>query len=134
MGFFDMAIRNGANVNIRQKGRTKPKKATPEKTVQDAIMDFLYKDGWVVIRINSSFLWSEQTGTPVRSYLIYGPGMSSGLNDLIATKNNKALFIEVKAPGGRLSEAQQKVKKYMEERGTAYHVCDSVEQVKRLLG
>ena len=134
MGFFSQAIQNGAKHELtRPKTRYKKPKAESEHAIQDAIMDFLFKNGYIVVRIHSSMLCSEQTHSPVRSYLIYGLGMSSGLSDLIAFKQGKTLLIEVKSKIGKLSENQKKVKEHFETKGIPYHVCKSVEDVRSII-
>lgn len=102
-----------------------------ESRIQDAIAKYLNKLGWLVVRINSSMLRVDNR--VLRSYLIYGLGISSGMPDLIAYKGEKYLLLEVKTKKGRLSANQKRVKEYAHQKWVNYHVVRSVEDVEVLL-
>ena len=109
-------------------GKRTKKKNRPEAVIQDAIMKALNLMGYVVIRINSSVLRSIQTDMPVKSYLIYGLGKSSGMSDLLILRNDKAWVLEVKVSKGRLNENQKDVKKYFATKGVIYYVVHSAQE------
>jgi len=61
-----------------------------ESGIRRQIQDYLRWNGWAVY------------------YNLQGLGCYPGLSDLVALKDGRAVFIEVKRPGGRQSEAQKK--------------------------
>lgn len=65
---------------------------TPETTAKKEIRDWLTWNGWFVFPI------------------LQGLGAYKGIPDLEAIKGGIVLFIEVKAPKGKLSESQEKFK------------------------
>jgi len=69
----------------------------------------------------------------VKSYMIYGLGISSGMPDVLAFKDNKFLLLEVKTSKGRLSPNQTRVKHYAESKGNNYYVVRSVPDVEKIL-
>lgn len=104
-----------------------------EAAIQDSIMKYLHLQGWVVVRINSSALPNEKTGAPMRSYYIYGPGMSAGFPDLLALKGGQYLLFEVKTESGVISFTQQKISAYFEGRQVPIHYVASIDDVQRVL-
>lgn len=60
-------------------------------------------------------------------------GMVAGVPDLLIVYDGRALFIEVKRPGGRLSEAQGRVHALLWKAGAAVAVCSSVEDVEHVV-
>lgn len=120
------------NIAIPKKRVQKRNKNDNEESrIQDAIAKYLNKLGWLVVRINSSMLRVDNR--VLRSYLIYGLGISSGMPDLIAYKGEKYLLLEVKTKKGRLSANQKRVKEYAHQKWVNYHVVRSVEDVEVLL-
>jgi hypothetical protein len=113
--------------------KTAKKKSNPERIIQDDCLKFLKEKGWLPIRFNSSMIISNESGIPIRSYLIYGLGMSSGLSDIIAFKDDRYLMIEVKAEKGKLNENQLKFQKHCIENGLKYFVVHSVAELNDLL-
>ncbi len=130
MGYFSKSIQN--NYGKPERKKSKPKKARPEALLQDAIMKYLKSNNWQVIRINSSVMISDK-GYPIRSYLIYGLGMSAGFSDLIALKKDRFLLLEVKTKTGRLTQTQKKVKANFELQGINYHVVRNVSEVQDII-
>ena len=58
-----------------------------EKKLQSKIIDFLQKEGWIVVKTITL--------------------SKSGFPDIFAFRNKEAIFIEVKAPNGIVSEIQK---------------------------
>jgi len=63
----------------------------PERAVQSAIMQYLRLHGYYVLRLNSGALPDAQ-GRSVRMH-------PAGTPDLLAIKDGRAVFVEVKRPG-----------------------------------
>lgn len=72
--------------------------------------------GWFVIRIQQ------------------GLGCHKGISDLIAIRDGKTIYIEIKKPGGVLSEYQKKFRDDVEAHGGKYVVMKDVEDVLKLEG
>jgi hypothetical protein len=58
----------------------------------------------------------------------------SGVPDRILAKDKRVVFIEFKQPGEPLSQLQIDEINAMIDAGLEVHVCDSVNDVKKLLG
>mgnify|MGYP000998575080 CR=1 FL=1 len=103
----------------------------PEAQFQAAAEHYLQYHKFTVMRINSSALVSEKTGTYLKSYKLCGrhDKESQGFPDLIAFKNNKFLVIEIKAPNGRLSKSQKDFKVWWERRGHKYNVANNIDEL-----
>lgn len=61
-------------------------------------------------------------------------GMLPGFPDLICVWQGRIWFFEVKAPGGRLSEAQESVRDALLANLACYAVVRSIEDVQRAIG
>lgn len=85
-----------------------------EKEIQNDIRRYLQLRGWYVIRIQQ------------------GMGAHKGLSDLIAVKDGRVVFAEIKTPRGRLSEYQREFEQALAAHGGEYAVLRSVEDAMRL--
>jgi len=95
------------------KKSAKPK-APKETDIQNAIRDYLRWQGWYVIRHHQSL------------------GSLKGLSDLTAIKGSWTVYIEVKKPDGKLSDAQKEFRDNIVAHGGTYVVARSVEDVQFL--
>jgi len=87
-------------------------KSTPENAIKRQIKDWLKWNGWFSFPI------------------LQGLGSYKGIPDLIAIKDGVVLFIEVKAPKGRLTPNQKQFRQDLVEHGGIYVIardCDDVE-------
>lgn len=91
------------------------KKQTPENIVKAQVKDVLDLMGWFHFPI------------------MQGMGSYPGLPDRIAQKNGITLYIECKAPGGRMSEAQDKFRRDIRVQGGHYAVVDDIDDFMRYL-
>ena len=98
----------------RRVAKPRTRKEQPETPIRRAIRDFLQLHGWKVTRIVQSAL-SEK-----------------GIPDLVAIREGHHVWIEVKAPKGRLSEDQERWLQDLENHGGHYIVARSVEDVEHL--
>ena len=66
-------------------------------------------------------------------YLLAGMGAYKGIPDIIAIKNNRVLFLEVKRPGGKLSEYQKQFQLDIEGQGGEYYVIKSLDDLIKII-
>ena len=102
-----------------------------ESKLQKDIFDAIVALGYLVIRVNSSVHMTEH-GTRLASYRIVNTNETAGLSDGIVFWAGKAVFVEIKKPGGRLSEKQRKFMDTCKRYGMDYVVLDSVDKAKIL--
>jgi hypothetical protein len=67
-------------------------------------------------------------GTRLASYRIVNTNETAGLSDGIVFHSHGAVFVEIKKPGGRLSEKQRKFMDTCERYMMPYVVIDSVDK------
>jgi len=65
--------------------------------------------------------------------ILQGLGAYKGIPDIIAIKNNRVLFLEIKKPGGRQSIHQKQFQKDIEEHGGEYYVVKSLDDLIRII-
>jgi Holliday junction resolvase len=63
-------------------------------------------------------------------YVLQGLGAYKGIPDLIAVKNGRVLFIELKTPRGRQSDYQRKFQADLEAAGGEYVLCRGVDDLQ----
>jgi Holliday junction resolvase len=63
-------------------------------------------------------------------YVLQGLGAYKGIPDLIAVKDGRVLFIELKTPRGRQSEYQRKFQADLEAAGGEYVLCRGVDDLQ----
>lgn len=66
-------------------------------------------------------------------HILQGLGAFRGIPDMIAVKAGRVIFLEIKKPGGKLSEYQQRFKETMERVGGEYYVVRSLEEIMKIL-
>jgi Holliday junction resolvase len=107
-----------------------------ESLVQKNIARDLRKVGWEPIRINGGTAKHGRGEVRyVANYFIYGLKSSAGFADLMALRDGKVIFVEVKKDEkGRMSKDQKVFKEYVERLGflhfLAYSSADLFEQMK----
>ena len=79
-----------------------------ENEIQLQCRQYLQIKGWLVIRIQQ------------------GIGCHLGISDLIAVKDGKTVYIEIKTPKGKLSQHQENFRKDIEYHGAEYLVFKDV--------
>lgn len=89
------------------------KKTTKESSIQTAINKLLTEKGWFVVKI----MMASKNGIP----------------DLMAIKNGRTIFIEVKNEIGKLSKIQEYRIKEMQQHGAEVIVARSKEEIKPYL-
>lgn len=95
-----------------------------EAEIQAAIVKALSRLGFLVIHIPNQ---------ATRGKYRYS-GLLPGAPDLIVIGKNRIVFMEVKRPDGKQSEAQKIVQQMIEENGFEYHIVRSTYEAVSLLG
>ncbi len=62
-------------------------------------------------------------------YVLQGLGSYRGIPDLVAVKNGRVLFIELKTARGRQSEHQKKFQSDLEAHGGEYILCRGIDDL-----
>lgn len=94
--------------------RPRGRKPTPESLVLRQVRDFLHAFGWKVVRIHQSL------------------GSEKGIPDLVAVREGRHVWIECKAPKGKLSPDQERWLQDLEDHGGWYIVARGIEDVEHL--
>ncbi len=63
----------------------------------------------------------------------FDTGLPRGFPDLTCVIQGRAVFIEVKAPGGRVSLEQEKIHRILRNHGACVAVCYSVEDAEKFI-
>ena len=66
-------------------------------------------------------------------HILQGLGAFRGIPDMIAVRKGRVIFLEIKKPGGKLSEHQQRFKETIRGAGGEYHVVRSLEDIMKIL-
>ena len=83
-----------------------------ESEIRRQIQDYLRLRGWFCF------------------YILQGLGSYRGAPDLIAVKNGRVIFIELKTSRGRQSEHQKKFQADLEAHGGEYILCRGAEDLQ----
>lgn len=90
-----------------------PRRAAPERAIQSAIRNRLMFHGVVCIAIPNAAKRS-----PAMARALKAEGMIAGAPDLICVGDGgKVAWLEVKAPGGRVSPAQEDMHALLQRKG-----------------
>ena len=89
---------------------SKPK--VTETDIRRQVRDYLRIKGWFCFHV-----------------LQGGVGVYRGITDLIAAKDGRVLFIELKTPRGRQSDYQRKFQANLEAAGGEYVLCRGVDDL-----
>ena len=105
-----------------------------ESDIQKQIIHLLLMYKFLVIRFNSgNFVIDNRY---YKSYFIKNfpaKEQSKGLSDVLAIKDGRAYFFEVKRVGGKESEAQKKFRDLANEYGAKCYVVDNFETVRNII-
>lgn len=100
---------------------------TPEGKILRAITDYLTKRKVFWLRLNTDGRFDMKTAKYITS-----PYTKVGTPDLVCTPNGQAVFLEVKAPKGRLSPEQVIMGDIIRDAGCEWYCVRSVADVKNL--
>jgi hypothetical protein len=103
--------------------RPRKRRAAPEAQIQRAIIDRLRFCGILAVAVPN-----EGKRTVVSGRHLKGTGMRPGFPDLICMQAGQAAFLEVKAPKGRVSEAQDTMHDELQRQGMRVAVVRSQDE------
>ena len=66
-------------------------------------------------------------------YMLAGMGAYKGIPDIIAIKNNRVLFLEIKRPSGKQSEHQKVFQENIEGQGGEYYIVKSLDDLIKII-
>ena len=90
---------------------SRPEQKLTETDIRRQVRDYLRIRGWFVFHI------------------LQGLGCYLGVTDLIAVRDGRVLFIELKTPRGRQSEYQRKFQADLEAAGGEYILCYGIDDL-----
>lgn len=108
------------------KDAKREKYARSESKLQKDIAHALEAAGFMVIRVNSMTTQSDERW--LRAYYVQNIASGAGHSDLVAYRNGRAWFLEIKTPTGRQSQSQKRFQACAERYGMSYHVVRSIEE------
>jgi len=121
-----LELRNQDDAKAEAKAKS-ARKALSESAVQKAIVKALDAAGWMVIRINSSVNQTDD-GRYLRAYYIQPLGAAKGHADLVAYRNGRAVFLEVKTATGRQSDSQKAFEGCCRRYGMEYYIVRTPQE------
>jgi hypothetical protein len=107
------------------------RRAQPEAAIQRAVFQHL--------RARSApgvFAFHPANGgyrRPIEAKILQGLGVTSGVPDVIAIKDGRTYALELKAEGGKLTEAQEQVLIKLREAGATATHCHGLDQALDIL-
>ncbi len=87
---------------------------TGEKEIRGQVKDYLRWKGWFVFHV------------------LQGLGSYPGISDLIAIKNGRVVFIELKTARGRQGEKQKEFQADIEAAGGEYLIVRNIEDLQEV--
>jgi len=66
-------------------------------------------------------------------HILQGLGAYRGIPDIIAIKNNRVLFLEIKRPTGKLSNYQKQFQTDIEGQGGEYYIIRSIDDLIKII-
>jgi len=99
-----------------------------EAKIQAAIVQYLQILGIFVFSVPN-----ERKTSPQAMGRLISMGLRPGVSDLILWIGDKTIYMEVKTPKGRQSEAQKRFQKRCEESGRIYCVVHSLDEAMKVV-
>jgi hypothetical protein len=99
------------------------RRRAPEAQIQAAIVDRLRFHGVLAVSVPNEGRRSAATGRALK-----GTGMRPGFPDLICMQAGRVMFLEVKAPRGRLSASQEIFHDELQRQGMQVAVVRSQDE------
>jgi hypothetical protein len=99
--------------------------STPEKEIENAIIDYLRLKHWLVFRVHNVTQYDSHLG----AYRTAGKGFIHGVADLCAMKECRLVWIEVKTPRGKQSPAQKSFEARVKLEQFEYLLARSIDDV-----
>jgi len=103
----------GEDIIMKRKNRLKIK--ISENDVKRQVKDYLNLKGYF------------------HFHILQGLGAYRGIPDIIAIKNNRVLFLEIKRPGGKQSDYQKQFQANIEGQGGEYYIIKSLQDLIKVI-
>jgi hypothetical protein len=103
-----------------------PRRARPEQQIQKAVFDHL---NWRAVP--GVFAFHPANGgfrKPIEAAIMKGLGVRVGIPDIVAVHDGRCFALELKAPGGRLSDTQRDCHTRLRAAGAAVAVVTGVDE------
>jgi hypothetical protein len=107
------------------------RRAQPEAAIQRAVFQHFRTRGAPGV-----FAFHPANGgyrRPLEAKILKGIGVVAGVPDVIAIRDGRTYALEIKAEGGRLTEAQERVLIALREAGATASHAHGIDQALRLL-
>jgi VRR-NUC domain len=107
------------------------RRAAPESLIQRAVFEHLRQRG-----APGLFFFHAANGgyrRPIEAAIMKGLGVRAGVPDVIAIKDGRTYALELKAEGGRLSEAQERALIELRDAGAMATHAHGLDQALRIL-
>ena len=89
-------------------------KKQPEAGLKKSVREFLQWHHWYVVIVGSS------------------PFGTKGISDLIAMRDKRVLFLEIKTETGKLSDHQKEFARNVHEKGVEYYIVRDLDDLKEV--
>ena len=103
----------------------------PEAAIQKAVIQH-----YQLRRAAGTFLFAVPNGgarRPIEGAILKGLGVVAGVPDIIAIRDGRTYALELKAPGGRLSDNQRATHSAMLKAGVQVAVAESLESISKVM-
>ena len=102
-----------------------------EAQVQQAVIDALLLDGWLILRLNGGAMKVDGRYVAFGIWHYRGQTESAGISDLICTKGGEVLYVECKRPDktSKQRPAQVRFMDAVEDSGCTYVLARSVDDI-----
>jgi len=102
----------------------------PESELQIAIVRYLRQSNIPVFSVPNEAAGRVNSKRGLsRISRLKAMGMTPGAPDLVVFYNGRVVFLELKAPRGRLSEHQKEMQRLCREHGIGYYVIRSIDDL-----
>lgn len=98
-----------------------------ESKLQKDIFRAIAERGYLVVRFNSSVQMTDH-GTRLAAYRIVNTNATAGLADGVVFVGGGAIFVEIKRPGGKMSDKQKAFQELARSYGMMYIVLTSLDE------
>lgn len=98
----------------------------PEQDFHKAVADFL------AVALGGAAWWTTFPaggGGVERGRVLQRAGLKPGCPDVLVIDGGRAIWLELKAPNGRLSDVQKECHKDLHHAGSAVHVVRTIEEL-----
>ena len=111
----------------------KARRHQPEQAIQRAVVEYLR----IMENLGEIFYFAVPNGglrSKVEAGIFKSLGVRAGVPDIVLLfPGGRCAFIEIKAPQGRLSQAQKAFRNTAEEMGFPFAECRGVDEVERFV-